>query len=71
MAAFMSTKADIPGHMFKLINQAKFVTKNRLGYIVTDNGTEFTNNTVYQCTKREHIIHKRLAPYVPQPEWFY
>jgi len=63
MAAFMSTKADIPAHLMKLIRQANFVTKNRVAYIVTD-------NTVHQYTKQEHIIHKKSAPYVPQQNGF-
>lgn len=62
----IGSKAEIPFEVKAIISRAEIDTGNSVCQIVTDNGTEFVNNTVGNYLRERGIIHRRSTPYTPQ-----
>ena len=63
---FVASKAEIPDQVKTIISSAEVDTGNKVLRIVTDNGTEFTNERLKTFLDERGIVHKLSAPYTPQ-----
>lgn len=63
---FVSSKADIPDNVKKIINRTKIETGNDVLKVITDNGSEYLNLNLKQFLDEKGIIHQTSAVYTPE-----
>lgn len=70
MVRFISGKYEIPDEVKSMISQAKVETGNDVVKLVTDNGSEFMNNSLQQFLKKRGIVHQTSVVYTPEQNGF-
>ena len=63
---FVRSKSEIPFKVMNLINRVQLETKRPVKMIVTDNGSEFVNQTLRNFIDNGGMLHTFSAPYTPE-----
>lgn len=68
--SFVTTKDEIPNKVKEFISRTMLETGQSVLKLVTDNGTEFLNNSLNSFLKDKGIIHDRSVAYTPEQNGF-